>query len=227
VTNVSARPVARPPWTIPPGRMLSIRAGFVQSILPVVVPVETVMPWPALNTTPSGVAIAFDGVAVLLALYGIAIIATARHPRRFAPAWVRHSHSSAPGVLFGTAWVLPVLLARGAPLVLPHASWAVLFWLPGVAIVLWTVLYIAARVASDRGAQRAIRAGAAPAYIVSSDHLWWWDADHWVPLREAAPSAAFESPDGNYWWGDERWLPMPPLAAKASLEDRGDRSFAQ
>jgi hypothetical protein len=158
---------------------------------------------------------------VLLALYGILVIATARHPR-FAPAWIRHSNSTAAPVLFGAAWTLAVILGRGVPLLLPGASWEVLFWLPGVAIVLWCLLFVGARVASDRGAQRAIRCGAAPAFTVSPDRAWWWEADHWVPLVEAAPAQALRSPDGNYWWADG-WLPMPPRPANA---DRARRKAA-
>jgi hypothetical protein len=221
MTIDSPRGVPRPPWKIPSGRTLSTREAFVQSVLPVVVLVETVNPWPALQSVPGGVTIAFDGVAVLLALYGILVIATARHPR-FAPAWIRHSNSTAAPVLFGAAWTLAVILGRGVPLLLPGASWEVLFWLPGVAIVLWCLLFVGARVASDRGAQRAIRCGAAPAFTVSPDRAWWWEADHWVPLVEAAPAQALRSPDGNYWWADG-WLPMPPRPANA---DRARRKAA-
>ena len=85
-----------------------------------------------------------------------------------------------------------------------------LYWMGGAAILLWGVLILAARVATDRAASRRILQGPAPTFQVTPDRFWWWDVDHWVPVGEAAPPNAFRAPDGNYWWAGAAWLPMPP-----------------
>lgn len=202
------RRVPRPPWKVPDGRALSFWAAFAQVGLPILIVVFAVNPWFP-DYPPDPVRIAVGCVGALSVLYGLLVIAIPRR-RRFTLAWIRDSGSRAPAVLFGTAWILPPIVGRGIPFLFSAAPWELLYWLPAVAIMLWCMCSLGARVSSDRAAKRTILAGKARNFVLSTDRARWWDVDHWVHSRQAAPPDALHSPDGNYWWAGSAWLPMPP-----------------
>ena len=211
--------IPRPPWRVPPGRAPS----FWQSLriaLPAGLLAFVSNPW-ADEYPPDPMRIPQVCVAAIFVAYGLLIVATANRPM-CAPDWIRNARSRTAAIVFGSAFIVPPVLGRGIQLLFGDTQPGLLYWMGGAAILLWGVLILAARVATDRAASQRILQGHTPTFQVTPDGFWWWDVDHWVRVGAAAPPNAFRAPDGNYWWTGTAWLPMPPRAFSGQ-QLRGER----
>ena len=139
--------VPRPPWRVPRGRTPSFWQSL-QIALPAGLLVFVSNPWVD-EYPPDPMRIPLVCLAAIFIAYGLLIIATANRPM-FAPDWIRNARSRTAAIVFGSAFVIPPLFGRGIPLLFGNAQPGLLYWMGGAAILLWGVLVLAARVATDK-----------------------------------------------------------------------------
>ena len=222
-TPASGSAWRRPPWSTPSGRRPRyrqvLRTGFGVDALYMAVcsgmylwNVKT--SWAFVDLRH--VSIFFVGTAGLAFAYGVTVILTSGRPRGVMPAWLGLNVNRDARAWFGLAIVIPLVISGvGAlyfsppgPTTQSQILFTVFFFAPAV-IAAGCVLR--SRAFSYRDIKKAIASGAAPSYVMSNDHFWWWDGAQWVSAHAAAPPQALRSPDGNYWWSGCDWCPLPPF----------------
>ena len=170
--------------------------------------------WAFVDLRP--VSIFFVGTAGLAFAYEVTVILTSGRPRGVMPAWLGLNVNRDARAWFGLAIVIPLVISGvGAfyfsppgPTTQSQILFTVFFFAPAV-IAAGCVLR--SRAFSYRDIKKAIASGAAPSYVMSNDHFWWWDGARWVSAHAAAPPHALRSPDGNYWWSGRGWCALPPF----------------
>ncbi|MGA8015489.1 MAG: hypothetical protein WCB85_06180 [Candidatus Dormiibacterota bacterium] len=150
----------------------------------------------------------------LVVAYGLTAIATAGRPGvKLTWSWVPFRANRPAGIWWGLAFVLSPAVGFLAGLLSPPYPAALSILAPvgidgGVAVAAGCIL--ASATAANSEVKRAILAGRAPSFRISSDQLWWWDGGDWASVLLAAPPGALRSAGGNYWWTGSGWLSLPP-----------------
>jgi hypothetical protein len=234
-TPASSGEWRRPPWSTPGGRrpryrqMLKSRLG-VEAIYVAVISgtylTNAKTFWTLEDVRPF--LIFFVGIAGLAFAYGTTVILTSGRRRGVVPAWLGLNVNRDARAWFGLAIVIPLViggvgavyfsLPSSPPTTEGQLLFTVFFFAPAVIAAGCVLL---SRGFSYRDIKKAILSGAAPSYVMSHDHFWWWDGAQWASASAAAPSQALRSPDGNYWWTGRDWCALPPFAWRAP---KGSRS---
>jgi hypothetical protein len=224
-----------PPWSTPGGRRprfrqmlrsgLGVDALYVAASSGVYLTTAKTS-WTFGDTRPFS--IFFVGIAGLAFAYGITVILMSGRRRGVVPSWLGLNVNRNARAWFGLAIVIPLVIGGVGALSFSPPSdppttqgqllFTVFFFAPAVIAAGCVVL---SRACSYRPIKKAIVSGAAPSYVVSPDHCWWWDGAQWARASAAAPSHALRSPDGNYWWTGRDWCALPPFAWRAP---RGSQS---
>jgi hypothetical protein len=225
----------RPPWSTPGGRRprfrqvlksgLGVDALYMAAFSGMLL-TGAKTSWTLEDLRPFS--IFFVGIASLAFAYGITVILTSGRRRGVAPAWLGLNVNRNARAWFGLAIVIPPVIGGvGAlyfsppgypPTTQGQLLFTVFFFAPAVIAAGCVLL---SRACSYREIKKVIVSGAAPSYVMSRDHRWWWDGAQWASASAAAPSQALRSPDRNYWWTGRDWCALPPVAWRAP---RGSRS---
>lgn len=219
----------RPPWSVPGGRIPSLRRRL-RDTLPLSVlwlsVIGSFVLWYTVHQPVAdfgagfpaalyiSVVILYISAAILAPAYGIAIIMSARGPH-LKPVWLFPGIAETPAakVWYGLAFVIPGAIGWGLALAIrPSPATAYLLFLWVLAPISFAGCLDLARAYSNRSVKRAIIGGLAPSFYISADGRWWWNGDTWLSVAAAVPEGALRSPDGNYWWAGSFWFPMPPRA---------------